>query len=151
MITVNPIDDIVVNIKHNYHTEGDNDLEKITGDLLDKYASGTITDRSLITFIIKSKVSNLKSSSVPVYIVGKNNYGSSLDDFIGGLSGEEREIKTLRKFLSENTRTIILESEKVSEAMTALWENDWKHLISTHTSKKVADMMGDLSKSPPMQ
>ncbi len=150
LAAVDPMDDISVRVRHKYHTEGGKDSEDITGDRLKSYMAGAITDAALIASVKRSKVGDLKGESVSTYIIGTKNYGSSLGDFIKDLSGGEKEIETLRKFLSENNRAVILKVGKASEALSMLWENDWREIIEAHTNRATADSMGDLSKSQPL-
>lgn len=150
LAAVDPMDDITVSIRHKYHAEGESDVEAISGDRLKDYMVGKITDAGLISSVKRSKLGDLKDASTSTYIIGTKNYGSSLDDFISDLSGEEREKATLKRFLNENSRAVVLKSGKITEAYAALWDADWKGLVTAHTDAKTAEVMGDVSKGQPL-
>ncbi len=150
LAAVDPMDDITVAVRHKYHAEGESDLEEIKGDRLKDYMVGKVTDAGLLSSVKRSKLGDLKGGSSSTYIIGTKNYGSSLDDFIADISGEEREKATLKKFLSENSRAVVIKTGKMSEALAALWEADWKGLIEAHTDAKTAEVMGDMSKNQPL-
>ncbi len=150
LAAVDPMDDITVCVRHKYHAEGESDLEEIKGDRLKEYMVGKVTDAGLLSSIKRSKLGDLKGGSSSTYIIGAKNYGSSLEDFIKDIVGEEREKATLKKFLSENNRAVVLKTGKISEALGALWEADWKGIIIAHTDAKTADVMGDMSKNQPL-
>ncbi len=150
LAAVDPMDDITVSVRHKYHSAGESDLEPITGDRLKEYMIGKVTDAALISSVKRSRLGSLKGGDKATYIIGTRNYGSDLDAFIADLAGEERERESLKRFLSENSRAVVLKTNKLSEAYTVLWETDWKDLIAAHTDRKTADAMGDMSKSQPM-
>ena len=150
LAAVDPMDDITVSIRHKYHAAGESDVERIEGDRLKEYMLGKITDAALISSVKRSRMGSLKGASTATYIIGTKNYGSSLDEFIADLSGDEREKASLKRFLSENNRAVILKTNKVSEAYGTLWESDWRDLITAHTDERTADTMGDMSKGQPM-
>lgn len=146
-----PFKDLSVRVKHKYHAEGEKDYEEISDDKLKEYIIGKTTDSSLIAEIKRSKLGNLKGSSTATYIIGTQNYGSSLDKFISALEGPEDVIATLKKFLADNPRAIIARSNKVTDALSLIWENDWKEIIAAHTDATTANKMGDQSKNQPLQ
>ncbi len=111
---------------------------------------GKVTDAGLLSSIKRSKIGDLKGGDTATYIIGTRNYGSSLDDFIADLSGDDGQKASLKRFLSENNRAVILKTNKLSEAYNLLWESDWKGLITAHTDSRTADAMGDMSKAQPM-
>lgn len=150
LAAVDPMDDITVSIRHKYHAEGESDLETITDDRLKDYMVGKITDAGLISSVKRAKLGDLKEGSSSTYIIGTKNYGSSLDDFISDITGEEREKATLKRFLESNSRAVVIKTGKMSEALAALWEADWKGIIEAHTDSKTANMMGDVSKNQPL-
>lgn len=150
LAAVDPMDDIIVSVRHKYHAAGESDVEVIEGDRLKDYMVGKISDSALINSVKRSKIGDLKGGSTSTYIIGTRNYGSSLDEFISDLVGEESEKATLKRFLSENSRALVLKGNKVSEAYAVLWESDWKELIRTHTDARTADCMGDVSKNQPL-
>lgn len=149
LAAVDPLDDISVCVRHKYHSAGESDVEPVTGDRLKEYMVGKVTDAGLIGSVKRSKIGDLKGADTSTYIIGTKNYGSSLDDFISNLSGDDDLKETLRKFLSENNRAMILKTNKISEAYNLLWENDWRSIIETHTDASTASKMGDVSKAQP--
>ncbi|MBO4798362.1 MAG: hypothetical protein J5494_06310 [Candidatus Methanomethylophilaceae archaeon] len=150
MSAADPLDDITVNVKHKYHKPGEMDLEEVTGENLKKYMVGLLTDALLISSVKRSKMGDFKEGDVSAFIIGSKNYGDSLGEFISALSGDEHEIDTLRSFLAEHPRAIAVKNPKASEALNAIWENDWKELIAAHTDMKTAESMGDVSHSQPL-
>ncbi len=150
LAAVDPLDDITVSVRHKYHSAGESDLEPITGDRLKDYMVGKVTDAGLLSSIKRSKIGDLRGGDTATYIIGTRNYGSSLDDFIADLSGDDGQKASLKRFLSENNRAVILKTNKLSEAYNLLWESDWKGLITAHTDSRTADAMGDMSKAQPM-
>ena len=150
LAAVDPLDDITVSVRHKYHSAGESDLEPITGDRLKDYRVGKVTDAGLLSSIKRSKIGDLRGGDTATYIIGTRNYGSSLDDFIADLSGDDGQKASLKRFLSENNRAVILKTNKLSEAYNLLWESDWKGLVTAHTDSRTADAMGDMSKAQPM-
>jgi len=150
LATIDPLDDVQVRIRHKFHSEGEKDYEDITGDVLKKYMLGELRDSSLISSVKKNSLGNLKVSSGSTYIIGNDNLGSSLDSFIGRLTGDEKAIATLKKFLTANERTIVLKTNKVTEALGAIWESDWKGIIAVHTDAATAEKMPDQSRNQPL-
>ena len=151
LAAVDPMDDMEVRVRHKYHSAGESDIEPITGDRLKDYMIGKVSDAALTSSVKRSKLGSLKDGAAATYIVGTANYGSDLDAFISALEGGERERNTLRRFLSENNRAVVLKTPRVSEALSVLWESDWKDIIRTHTDARTADAVGDMSRSQPMQ
>lgn len=150
LAAVDPLDDITVSVRHKYHSAGESDLEPVTGDRLKDYMVGKVTDAGLLSSIKRSKIGDLKGGDTATYIIGTKNYGSSLDDFIADLSGDEGQKASLKRFLSENNRAVILKTNKLSEAYNLLWEADWRGLVEAHTDSRTVETMGDLSKAQPM-
>ena len=150
LAAIDPLDDISVSVRHKYHAAGESDVEPIEGDRLKEYMVGKVTDSALLSSVKRARMGSLRGGSTATYIIGTKNYGSSLDEFIADLAGEEREKASLKKFLSENSRAVILKTNKLSEAYGTLWELDWKELVAAHTDMKTADAMGDVSKGQPM-
>ncbi len=147
---VDPLDDIEVIVRHKYHKPGEKDYEVIDGDDLKKYMVGVLNDSSVIASVKRSKIGDLKDSDAAAYVIGPKNYGGSLEDFLAALSGDDHEMDALRKFLSENPRAIVVKSGKASEALNAIWENDWKGIIAAHTDAATAESMGDASRNQPL-
>ena len=150
LAAVDPMDDIEVMVRHKFHSEGEKDYVLVEGDMLKKYMKGELTDNSLIAAVKRTKLGDLKGSENATYIIGTKNYGSSLDDFLKDLSGDEEYKDTLRKFLNANNRAVVVKSGKTSEALSMLWDSDWKGLIEAHTDAETAAKMGDQSKNQPI-
>ncbi len=149
LATADPLDDIEVSIKHKYHAAGESDIESVTGERLKEYMIGKVTDVNLISSVKRSKLGSLKDGDVATYIVGTRNHGDDLESFISSLEGDSTEIATLKKFLSDNGRAIVIKSPKVSEALSAIWESDWRGIIEVHTDSRTAEGMEDMSKKQP--
>jgi hypothetical protein len=145
-----PWKDLSVRVRHKYHKPGEKDYEEIPEDKIKDYMMGKITDSSLINEIKRSKMGDLRESATATYIIGTKNYGDSLDSFIGDLTGEDAYKECLKKFLSENPRTIIAKGSRVSDILNILWEDDWKDIITAYTDAETAAKMGDQSKSQPI-
>ncbi len=150
LAVMDPMDDITVCVRHKYHASGESDVEVIGGDKLKEYMVGKVTDSALISSIKRSKLGSLKGGDKAAYIIGTKNYGSDLDAFIADLTGEDREKASLKRFLSENPRAMVLKTNKLSEAYSVQWELDWRELIIVHTDAKTADVMGDMSRGQPL-
>ena len=149
LAAVDPLDDITVSVRHKYHAPGEKDTQDITGEELKKYMNGALTDRQIVDSVKRARVGDLRGGSVSTYIIGTKNYGNDLNAFLNDVTGEESELKTLRKFLENNPRAVIVKSGKTSEILSALWDTDWKDIIVTHTDRRTADAMGDVSKNQP--
>lgn len=149
LAAVDPMDDIEVRVRHKYHAEGEKDVMRIEGDTLKKYMAGELKDTSLLSSVKRSKLGDLKGGETATYIIGTSNYGSNLDGFIDALTGDEGEIATLKKFLSENNRAVVIKTNRVNEALTVLWEADWAGLIEAHTDAATVSKMGDRSRNQP--
>ena len=108
-----------------------------------------VTDAGLLSSVKRSKIGDLKGAEKSTYIIGSKNYGSSLDEFIADLSGEDDLKATLSRFLADNSRAMILKTNKVSEAYNLLWEADWRDLVIAHTDAATVSKLGDLSKTQP--
>ncbi len=147
---VDPVDDLRVRVRHRYHSEGEKDYVDVDGDLLKKYVSGELRDNTLISTVKKTKLGDLKDAGTSTYIIGRENYGSSLDSFMSALSGGERELNTIRAFLSSNDRAVVVKTNRATEVLSVLWESDWKGLIETHTDAATAGKVGDQSRSQPL-
>ncbi len=150
LAAVDPVDDITVCVRHKYHAPGESDVEVIEGDKLKEYMIGKVTDSTLISSVKRSKLGSLKGGDKAAYIIGTKNYDSDLDAFIADLAGKDGEKASLKRFLSENPRAVVLKTNKLSEAYSVLWDLDWKDLIATHTDVKTVDAMGDMSRGQPL-
>ena len=144
-----PLKDLSVRVRHKFHAEGQKDYEELSEDRLKEYMIGKVTDASLVSEIKRSKLGDLKEGSSATYIIGTKNYGSALDDFIADLSGEEKILDLLKRFLSENPRAVVVKTNKATEVLSVLWPSDWRELIEAYTDKATADKMGDQSKTQP--
>lgn len=151
LAAVDPMDDIEVRVRHKYHSAGESDIEPITGDRLKDYMLGKVSDAALVSSVKRAKLGSLRGGESATYIIGTRNYGSDLDAFVGALEGGERELATLKRFLGENSRAVVLRTPRASEAFSVLWEGDWKEIVAAHTDRRTADVMGDLSKAQPAQ
>jgi len=146
---IDPMDDIEVRVRHKYHAEGEKDYVTLEGDDLKKYMAGLLKDNQVIASVKRSKLGDLKGAEQATYIIGSTNYGSSLDDFIAALTGDEKEIATVKKFLGSNNRAIVIKTNRVTDVLNVLWEADWQEIIATHTDAATAEKMGDQSKGQP--
>ena len=146
-----PLKDIVVRVRHKYHAENEKDYEEITDTKLKEYMIGKITDSSLIGEVKRSRLGNLRENATATYIIGTKNYGSSIDDFLADVSGNEKILELIRNFLSENPRTIIIKNGKDTDILSAIWENDWKDIIAMYTDAATSEKVGDQSKNQPLQ
>ncbi len=147
--TADPMDDIEVRVRHHYHSAGESDIEPITGDRLKQYMIGQVTDENIVSSVKRAKLGELKSGGTATYVIGTTNFGSDLDGFTAALEGDEREIATVKKFLEGSPRTVVLKSNKCSEALIDLWSDDWRGVIEAHTDKATADSFEDMSKAQP--
>ncbi len=138
LCAVDPLDDIEVAVVHRYHTESDSGEVRIDKDRLQRYMRGEITDRGLIAGVRRESIGALKESDVSTYLIGNRNFGSDLGGFLEAVEGGEREKRTLKRFLESNPRALILRHGRASEALSRLWEEDWRKLIAAHTSEQVA-------------
>ena len=88
LAAVDPLDDITVSVRHKYHSAGESDVERVTGDRLKEYMLGKVTDAGLLSSVKRSKIGDLKGAEKSTYIIGSKNYGSSLDEFIAEILTE---------------------------------------------------------------
>ncbi|MDN5357477.1 MAG: hypothetical protein PWR17_646 [Candidatus Methanomethylophilaceae archaeon] len=146
---IDPLGDIEVSVIHKYRKEGDDGRVKIEGDVLKKYAGGGITDKGLISSVMRTGMDSLKSGSTATYVVGKKNYGSDLGAFLSSLRGSDEDRDSLRLFLEKFPTPVVIRTERVNEALSAVWESNYKKIIELSTSKDTADSMGDVSKCVP--
>ena len=146
-----PLKDLSVRVRHKFHAEGEKDYEEITDDKLKDYMFGKITDSSLISEIKRSKLGDLRGSASSTYIVGTKNYGSSIDEFFNDIEGDEKVKSAVKQFLSNNPRAIIIKNGRITDLLSAIWEEDWKEIITIYTDATTAGKMGDQSKNQPLQ
>ena len=147
---VNVLDDIEVCVEHKYHNEGESGLSKIEGETLKKYSVGMLNDVQILNSVLRDQMGNLKSGGVATFIIGTKNYGSDMDAFIADLKGTEAEIKAVSEYLRNYPCSVIIRTEKASEALSMIW-NDYYRVIATFTNDEIADSFGDVSKMNPAQ
>lgn len=149
LAAVDPLDDIEVRVRHKYHSAGGNDIEPITGDRVKEYMNGKVTDANIIAAVKRAKLGSLKEGESSTYIIGTKNYGADLEGFLSALEGDSKDKEALKRFLSANNRAVVIKTPKASEALSTLWQSDWKGIITSFTDGKTADSMGDMSKGQP--
>lgn len=146
---IDPLSDIEVHVVHNYRSKDDDGRVPITGDELKKYSLGKITDRGLISSVTKTGISDLKESGHATYIIGKKNYGSDTEAFLDALKGPEEDRESLRLFLEAVPTPILIKAERLSDALSSVWESNYALIIELSTSEDIAKMIGDVSKKVP--
>ena len=150
MVAVDVLDDIEVYVEHKYHNEGEEGLTKVDGDMLKKYSMGAVTDVGLLNSVLRDRMGTLKSGDVSTFIIGTKNYGSDMEGFLSDLKGTEAEIKAISEYLRNNPCSVIIRTEKASEALAVVW-GDYRNVIATFTNDEIADSFGDVSKMNPAQ
>jgi hypothetical protein len=151
MIAPDPLEGISVYVDHKYSRDESGGRDPITGELLRRYALGGVTDKALISTVLKDKLNELRENDAATYIIAHKNYGSDLERFLGELKGTDLEKEALRKFLSSNIFPVVIRSDRASEALGALWEDEYRGIITAMTSADIAEKMGDVSKMNPSQ
>ncbi len=149
LAAVDPLDDIEVGVRHKFHSAGEDDIERIAGDRLKDYMSGKVTDVNIIDAVKRSKLGDLKGGSSATYVVGTKNYGSDLERFLSDLEGGRKEIEALERFLSSNSRAVVIKTAKSSEALAALWQTDARGIVEAFTDRATAEKLGDLARKQP--
>ena len=147
---VDVLDDIEVYVEHKYHNEGEEGLTRIEGDTLKKYSLGAMNDVNVLNSVLKDRIGNLKSGEIATFIIGTKNYGSNIDEFLSDLKGTEAEIQAITNYLKKYPCSVIIRTEKASEALAVVW-NDYRNVIASFTSEEIADSFGDVSKMNPAQ
>lgn len=150
LIAVDPLDDFEVYVEHKYHSEGEEGKVVIPKETVLKYARGEMNDVTVLNSILKDRIGTLKSSDVATYIIGTKNYGTDLDAFIADLKGPEIEKKALANYLKGKPNSVIIRTDKASEALMVLWSNH-HDIIESFTSKEIADGFGNVSKMNPAE
>lgn len=150
MISVDYYADVEVLVEHKYHSAGEDSVVKIPEDIVKKYAAAQITDVGVINYVLKDKISNLKSSGNVTFIIDNKNYGSDMNAFMNDVFGTDDEKLALRKYLEAKPSSVIIKTNRAVEALTFLW-SDYSKIIECFTSKVIADKMGDISKTNPGQ
>lgn len=149
IVSNNPLSDFEVSVEHNYHAAGDSGVEIIPEDKVKQYAMGSISDNSLIKEVLKSKIGNLKSGDSATYIIGQTNYGSDSKEFISALKGSNFEIDALTKYLDAYSDSIVIQTNRASEALSSIWETSYREILESYTSEETAAAIGDASKKNP--
>ena len=151
LIAIDPKDDIKVTVEHKYHSEGEGSTVEISKDILDKYACGKLTDIGVLNLVLKDKIGSLQKSNVATYIIGTKNYGSDLKTFMTDLKGDDIEKEALSAYLTGKPDSVIIRTDKASEALTVLWEKNYHSIIASFTTNEIADSLGNVSRMNPSQ
>lgn len=149
MAAIDPLDDFEVSVIHKYRSEGEDGRVMISDDRLKKYSMGAITDKTLVTSVMKTGMSTLKGSETATYIIGNKNFGSDMNGFVDSLKGSEADRTSLRLFLEDTPIPIVIRAERVNEALSAIWESNYQKIIELSTSKGTVEFMGNVSKGVP--
>lgn len=150
IVAIEPLDDFEVTIEHNYHSSDSSGVEYISPEKVKDYSMGKITDSALIKEIIKTKLGDLQNNGTATYIIGTKNLGSDLDGFLSSIKGDAMEITAISGYLKEFPTSVVIQTDKASEALSSIWQSNYNDIISVFTSKEVADSMGDVSKKNPL-
>ena len=146
---VDVLDDFEVTVEHKYHSENESGTVKIEGDELRQYLAGKLTDRSLVEKVKRERLGLLSQSSEMTLIIGDRNYGSNLSGFIGDLEGPEDEKACLTNLLNDRPMAVVLRNGKTSEAISILWDDNWKAIIGAYTSKDFAETYSEKPRASP--
>ncbi len=149
IISVNLLGDFEVWVEHNYHAEGESGIEMIPEDKIRDYSVGKITDQGLLRMVLKEKIGNLRNGESATYVIGQTNYGSDTERFISALKGSDFEIDALRKYLTEYADSVVIQTDRASEALSSLWEDSYKEILECFTSPEIAANIGNASKKNP--
>ena len=149
MVSVDPLRDIEVYVEHNYHAEGESGIETVPEDRIKDYSLGKVSDQGLLREVLKEKIGSLKSGDSATYIIGQTNYGSDTEKFISALKGNDFEIDALRKYLTEYSDSVVIQTDRASEALSSLWEESSREILECFTSEETAANLGDVSKKNP--
>ncbi len=149
VISVNLLGDFEVWVEHNYHAEGESGIEMIPEDKVRDYSVGKITDQGLLRMVLKEKIGNLRNGESATYVIGQTNYGSDTERFISALKGSDFEIDALRKYLTEYADSVVIQTDRASEALSSLWEDSYKEILECFTSPETAANIGNASKKNP--
>ena len=149
LCSADPLDDFEVTVEHKYHSEKDSGTVKIEKEDLKAYMIGKTTDRMLIDKVKREKLGDLTKSSDITLIIGEKNYGSDVDGFLKDVSGSEIEKNAVRTFLGKTPKPLVLKNGKTQEALSFLWEEDWKGVIAAFTSDDFANRFTERPRSTP--
>lgn len=148
-LTRDPLEDVEVTVEHRYHAADEEGTEKVSGDLLKKYSAGAVTDAGILRTILKTKAESLREGSVATYVIGSNNYGSDLDAFVSNLRGTDIELEAIGKYLRDSGKSVIIKSDRASEALGNFWKDDYRTIMETVSDAETAASLGDVSKKNP--
>ena len=149
IISVNLLGDFEVTVEHNYHAEGESGIETIPEDKIREYSVGKITDQGLLRMVLKEMIGNLRNGESATYVIGQTNYGSDTEKFVSALKGSDFEIDALRKYLTEYADSVVIQTDRASEALSSLWEDSYKEILECFTSPETAANIGNASKKNP--
>lgn len=144
-----PLEDLEVRVIHKLCSDEEDGVVLIEKDQLKKYTLGQLTDRSLMNSVMKDGMASLRDSGGVAYIIGDKNYGSDLTGFLKDLRGSDSDKESLRLFLENYPVPIVLRTDRVSDALSALWEDYSSKIIALSTSEETSDKVGDVSKKVP--
>ncbi len=150
MVSNNPLDDFEVFVEHNYHSADSSGVEVIPEDKIKLYAIGKETDVSILKEVLKNKLGDLRSSDVSTYVIAQKNHGSDLDAFLKALEGDDLELRALSAYLKEFPTSIVIQTNRASEALSSLWESEHRQIIACIASEETADAIGEASKKNPL-
>ena len=146
LVAEKPLDDFEVTVEHNYHSSGGTGVEVIEGEQLQRYANGAITDVQLIRNVLKERLGALKDGDESTFVIGDHNFGSDSAGFIASLKGSADEIDALRSYLAQYKDSIVIQTDRASEALSSIWEASYREILECFTSSETADALGDVSK-----
>lgn len=149
LCAIDPLDDFEVTVEHKYHSENESGTVKIEGDDLKNYMIGKVTDRILMNNVKRDKLGLLSQSNEMTLIIGEKNYGSNLDGFLADLEGPQSEKDGLKALLTENPMPVILRNGKTNEAISILWDENWKKIIGAFTSADFSETYTEKPKASP--
>lgn len=149
MVSQSPLDDFEVSVEHSYHASGETGVEIIPEDKVKQYSIGKITDSALIKDVLKERMDALRHGGMATYVIGQTNYGSDAGRFISALKGSDFEIDALSGYLSSHPESIVIQTDRASEALSSIWESCHRGILECFTSPETAESMGDVSKKNP--
>ena len=146
---IDPLDDFEVTVEHKYHSESESGTVAIEGDDLKSYMIGKLTDRSLVDKIKREKLGLLSQSRELTLLIGEKNYGSDLETFIKDLEGPQDEKDGLTRLLTAHPMPVVLRNGKTNEAISLLWDDNWREIIAAFTSDDFAATYQEQPKAAP--
>ena len=149
LCAVDPLDDFDVTVEHKFHSENESGTVKIEGDDLKSYMVGKLNDLSLVEKIKREKLGLLSQSKEMTLIIGEKNYGSDLDGFIRDLEGSADDKEGLTRLLRAHPMPVVLRNGKTSEAISILWDTNWRQIIGAFTSDEFAATYSEQPKASP--